>query len=178
MVQNLLDVPVPKPLPGESEVAPYVLVADDAFPLKTYIMKLFPFRNLSTPQRIFNYRLSRARRIIENVFGIAAARFRILRKPIDVEPAKVIKIVLAICALHNFLVTNNGCANKDVDHEVDGQMVPGLWRRSVVDMEPTPRLNAGRPSENAVNVRLRLMNHFQSDHGSVPWQINSISRLD
>jgi len=37
-------------------------------------------------EMIFNYRLSRARRISENVFGIVAARFGVFRTPIHLSP--------------------------------------------------------------------------------------------
>lgn len=48
----------------------FVIVADDAFPLTNYMMKPFPNRlQKGTPERAFNYRLSRARRIVENAFG-------------------------------------------------------------------------------------------------------------
>ena len=40
---NLLD---PRCLPGSKKKFPYVLVADEVFPLKTYMMRLFPWRNL------------------------------------------------------------------------------------------------------------------------------------
>jgi hypothetical protein len=49
---------------------PYMIVGDDAFPLKPYLMKPYPNRNLGITQRVFNYRLFRVRRIVENVFGI------------------------------------------------------------------------------------------------------------
>ena len=49
---------------------PYVIVADDAFPLKPHLMIPYSFLSLSKENRVFNYRLSRARRISENAFGI------------------------------------------------------------------------------------------------------------
>lgn len=56
--QNKLDVPKPAPLPGTTIISPYVLVADDAFPLKTYILKPYSQIGMTREKRIFNYRLS------------------------------------------------------------------------------------------------------------------------
>ena len=52
-------------------------------------------------RKTFNYRLSRARRIIENTLGILVVRWRVLQSPIVVTLEKIEKIVLARIALHN-----------------------------------------------------------------------------
>ncbi|CAI6371981.1 unnamed protein product [Macrosiphum euphorbiae] len=54
-------------------------------------------------EEIFNYRLSRARRTIENAFGILASRFRIFRKPIIVSEKTIINITKATIVLHNVI---------------------------------------------------------------------------
>jgi len=75
---NLLNIPPNKPLPKMTEPMPYVILADAAFPLRNNIL-IFPLRNLTRSERIFNYRLSRGRRVVENAFGILANRFRVLQ---------------------------------------------------------------------------------------------------
>jgi len=45
-------------------------------------------------ERLFNYRLCRTRRVVENAFGITSSVFRVLRKPILLQPQKAKFIVL------------------------------------------------------------------------------------
>ena len=66
-----LNLPVPTLL--EDKTLPYVLLGVDIFPLKPWLMKPNPGKNLDEPKRIFNNRLSRARRVVENAFGILTA---------------------------------------------------------------------------------------------------------
>ena len=51
------------------------LVGDEAFPLNTWLLKPLPHRIMSQEHIIFYYRLSRARRVVENDFGLLAARY-------------------------------------------------------------------------------------------------------
>ena len=117
LVSNELSLPDPMELPesqnpawnftGESICAPFVIIGDEAFSLNKHLMKPYAKNKLDNSKRIFNYRLSRFRRCSENAFGIIAARFRIVNSPINLAPGKVIKLVLAIAGLHNFLLTKS-----------------------------------------------------------------------
>ena len=77
ITNNLLAAPKPKVLRGTTHEFPYVFVADDAFPLRMNIIKPYSETRMEIEKVIANYRISRARRIIENAFGILTARFRI-----------------------------------------------------------------------------------------------------
>ena len=99
--ENHLNIPGPKPLTKNDVSIPYTLVADDAFPLKPYIQKPYLQIGMTKERQIFNYCLSRARRIVENTSGILSNRFRVFMTPIGLKPKKVETIVLA-CYLHNF----------------------------------------------------------------------------
>ncbi|CAK1599439.1 unnamed protein product [Parnassius mnemosyne] len=54
-----------------------------------------------------NYRLSRARRFVENAFGVLSSSYRVLRKPMLLEPEKATKVVLATVYLYNYLRSNS-----------------------------------------------------------------------
>ena len=56
------------------EKVPYFLVGDEVFPLQAWLLRPYPGQGIPEKQRIFNYRLSGARKVIENAFGILAYR--------------------------------------------------------------------------------------------------------
>lgn len=71
-------LPQPEPIPNDDKPIPHHFVADDAFALKTWLMKPYSHRSQLPREIIYNYRLSRARRVVENAFGIMAHRYSIL----------------------------------------------------------------------------------------------------
>nr|CAH7734312.1 unnamed protein product [Callosobruchus chinensis] len=115
-----LKIPKPEKLHHSGLTLPSVFVGYEAFSLGEHLLKPFPQRNLSKAKAIYNYRLSRARRIIENVFGILAARFRIFHTAINVNLETIEKIVMACYVLHIFLRSkcpNDYTPTEHLDHE-------------------------------------------------------------
>ncbi|KAL6416940.1 hypothetical protein ACFW04_014772 [Cataglyphis niger] len=73
-------------LPRSDKEVSYYFVGDEAFQMSTNLMRPYPGRSLNEQKSIFNYRRSRARRMIENTFGIFAAMWRIFRRIIYANP--------------------------------------------------------------------------------------------
>nr|CAI5861317.1 unnamed protein product [Callosobruchus analis] len=129
-----------------------VFVADDAFPLRTYILKP---THLSRKQKIFNYRLSRARRVVEKAFRILVNRF--FERPIAVGIDKVDGIVKAALALHNWLRTSSG------------------EKYTSTGSSETENLNT---SCNYTVLKSDIRDQYAelfSGHGAVLWQLNMIN---
>jgi hypothetical protein len=107
-LETHLDIPEGKQLPGTSCLAPHVIVGDEAFPLKTYLMRPYLMRPYPGSQSkgdneksIFNYRLPRARRVVENAFGILSQKFEIYQRTVQSLPENADDIIFATCVLHN-----------------------------------------------------------------------------
>lgn len=158
----------------------HVLVGDNAFPLKEYLLKPFPGNQLTLKQKIFNYRLSRARRIVENAFGIMAARFRVFEKPFPYSPEKVILIVKACCALHNWLKETK-LQYRQFEYTVDsenfdtGAIVRGNWRDESEPngFESLKNSLANHSTRRSQDLRERYADYFVAE-GSVPWQTRMV----
>ena len=95
MDHNDLNFPEPQLLQSTAEehLCSYHIVGDDAFSLRTDLMKPYPHKCLEKEERILNYRLSRARRVVENAFGILANRSRLFFTTIALEPENVDYVV-------------------------------------------------------------------------------------
>ena len=78
------------------------------------MMRPYPGKSEQS-EKIFNYRLSRARRVIENTFGLLKTRWRIFSRPIKASVKSVDNFALGAIALHSYLrQTHNGmyCKNR------------------------------------------------------------------
>ncbi|XP_064112933.1 uncharacterized protein LOC135219796 [Macrobrachium nipponense] len=75
-----LHIPKPRCLTNSDKELPFTFVADNAYPMSENLMKPYSQSELDEQQQVFNYRLSRARRVIENVFGILTSQFEVFQK--------------------------------------------------------------------------------------------------
>ena len=170
---------------------PYVVTADDAFPLGHHLMKPYGGRCLEHAERIFNYRLSRARRVNENTFGNLTTRWRIFKRPIDALPERCIGISKAVEALHNYLMFHESSLSGDerrycppgyVDAEdKNANIVPGAWRGDVEKDTGHLPLTQSRTSNACKNstkkIRDCFKDFFSSPQGSVLWQNDYVNRV-
>lgn len=152
---------IPKQTYCGRQKLPFVFVGDEIFPLKPWLLKPYPGKNLDESQRINNYRLSRARRTIENAFGILAAKWRIFRRPIKGNVDLIELITMGTVCLHNFLrMTDNAHYTPSgfVDSESDsGDIIPGNWRGETESeeggLQPLSRIGGNRYTFEAATAR-------------------------
>lgn len=168
---NPLNIPQPRFIPGTTDVVtPFMLVGDEAYPLRQNLMKPFSSRGLSASERIFNYRLSRARRVVENAFGIMANRFRILLTTIQMSPSTVEDVILAICVLHNLLRCKSIRVQEATsDDENTKEPVGHVATAHIHSVSHTSRETG--LNYNTVSKRIRddLSKYFVTE-GQVSWQ--------
>ena len=184
MENNTLKLPSPHPLPllnddfystEERTPLPFIFVGDDAFKLTKYCMKPYGRKNMADDKRIYDYRLSRKRRVTENAFGIWVNRFRVFSVRNNLNESNVSAVVLASVILHNMLreksadtYTPPGFAD-EIDS--NGCVKEGAWREEVGSelLCPLQLAKNNNFSRNAEEIRNAFKDYFYG-HGAVPWQ--------
>ena len=156
-------------LPGADQLGPlpYVMIGDEAFPLQKHLLRPFPGKGCEVNKQIFNYRLSRARRIVESAFGILAVRWRIYNTKIGVRPELANDIIKATCVLHNFLQSQSTPAH----------VTNILAEAADIAAEGIENLahSGNRGGEDAITIRNKYMEYFV-DYSQVSWQIARVNR--
>ncbi|XP_063586006.1 uncharacterized protein LOC134763464 [Penaeus indicus] len=155
MQQNTLNIPSDKPVSTNGDPLPFVFVGDEAFGLSTHMLRPYVGKNLQHKKKIFNYRLSRARRYIESAFGILTNKWRIFHRPLDLHVENAENIIRACCTLHNFVRERDGVQFENTLNVV------GLT-------DGDGAIQAGCP-RSAITIREKFSDYFSSI-GSVSWQ--------
>jgi len=141
-------------------------------------------RTLTIPQRIFNYRLSRARRVIENAFGILVVKWQILANQICYKVENAESIVMALLCLHNFLIESElPDAHQHRNYLrlglIDGEgpngelLANGEWRNEVQPgsvLHRVGRVGGLNPARAVIDLRDKLRDFFLTEVGEVMWQ--------
>ena len=154
LMNNSLNIPRSEPLPHTlGPNMPYTFVGDEAFGLSQHIMRPYKGKLLTKTKRIFNYRLSWARRYVECTFGILSNKWRIFHRPMDVNVQFAISVTKTCCLLHNYV------RSRDSYIFVDTLTIDGLSENS--SAEPNTRLQARGPHVNA--IRNDFSKYFESD---------------
>ncbi|RCN52301.1 transposase, IS4 family [Ancylostoma caninum] len=98
--------PMAEPLMVGGETVEYHVLADGGFAQTTLMQTPFNQAEAAADpiKANFNRRFSGARRIVENVFGILATRFRIFHQVMQGLPDNITLMIRACLVLHNLLV--------------------------------------------------------------------------
>ncbi|XP_018354298.1 PREDICTED: uncharacterized protein LOC108755658 [Trachymyrmex septentrionalis] len=166
-----MNLPEPEPITSDGQPLPYILVGDEAFQLSDYLLRPYPGReNLTQDRIIFNYRLSRARRTIENTFGILVSRWKILRRPIICNVKQTMKIVQAIICLHNWLRLQDVEENQYVppsmiDQDDSNDLIPGSWRKYTENsaLRDITKCGTNTSSRQAKQIREEFCQYFNNE---------------
>lgn len=160
LMKGSLPIPISKPLPGFQEPVPFVFIGDEAFSISNNVMRPYSGKHLTVKQRIFNYRLSRARRYVECAFGILANKWRVFHRPLNVSIDFAVDIVKACCILHNFVLNRDGLQSP-IEMIIDDS-----------ELESLQTLNPRIVSANV--IRDKFSNYFSSVFGALKWQLKKI----
>lgn len=162
-----IDLPPPCPLSNLNNniYVPYILVGDAAFQLNEYTLRPYPGNRLNRTREIFNYRLSRARRVVENAFGIMASKWRIYRKPINASLKTTESIVKATVCLHNLLLSTPYYINT-------ADMCQNVIQNNAI--EDISSMGSNTHSRLAAEIRDTFAQYFVEE-GSVPWQDEALT---
>lgn len=108
IIEGSLQLPSPTELINFKHTLPYVFAGDEAFPLMVNLMRPYQRRIVTGnyENKVFDYRLSRARQTVECAFGILVSRFRVFQRPFEIKVLSVVNVVKAASVLHNYLRRN------------------------------------------------------------------------
>lgn len=157
--ENSFNMPSDNELPGTNIKLPHVLIGDEAYPLKPYLMRPFPSRNLTPIKENFNKRLSTPRKCIECAFGILKAKWGIFSTDIEVNVKRAISIIKCACILHNVIRERDGNSDLNYCQEVSRNFQSGYPTFSQPQQRPE-RGGVRRGSTLAKEIRDKFANYL------------------
>ena len=141
---------------------PYFFVADNIFALQKHLMKPYSRKSvLNHTQKVFNYRITRARINIECAFGLLERKWAVLQKDHAFNLQTFQSMIIALLCLHNMFITHKleDGANNDLYQET-------MQEEGDEEMEQEDEFELNMESVHQRNI---LAKYFVSE-GSVSWQ--------
>lgn len=112
--KGLLKLPECAQIPNSTVKLPYVLLGDVGYPLKPYLMKPYVQRDLSNEQKVFNSRLTEARKSVRTALGLMASKWKLFTSCMQSHPDRANLIIKCICLLHNIVIDREGVSQTDL----------------------------------------------------------------
>lgn len=123
-------------------------------------MKPYGRKNIADAHRMFDYRLSRKRRVTENAFGILANRARVFSAQKNLNENNISIVVLVSLSSHNLLRESSrdtymlpGFTNKI---QMEGSICNSTWRDEASSkfLCPLETTKQNRYSKNTEEIRI------------------------
>lgn len=146
-------LPSPKTLSGSNLLAPFVILADKAYPLRPDLLRPYGNSELTEPQKRFNAKHIATRKTIECAFGQLTSQFRLFRGKIELRTDHIINLTISVaCLLHNIFIDCEDRVHAELRKDVNRKM--STKSNEIVNSE-------SNFFENGDEVREIFTKHFQ-----------------
>ena len=148
--------------------------------MKIKILAAYNFQNFTSLKLYFS--LSRARRVVENAFGIMSSRFRVLRTPLLLDHKNAVSVVKAVVTLHNYIIQNCNSDKNYLDQtllqgDYDGSLTPASWeQQGATNLTPLRQLAGNRNGREDAKIQREKMARIMIADGLAPWQFKMAFR--
>ena len=134
---------------------PPLILGDSAFPLETFLMKPYTNAVLTKEQRYFNYRLSRARMIVEGAYGQLKGRWRFLLRKSESNFQETKLAVLSCMILHNICLDQGDTLSRKLDISIDARTNQKRDRETIRNMLLMKSNAKSCKSKNSGAIKIR-----------------------
>ena len=125
--------------------------------------------NLTIAEKVYNFRQSSARSLVERSFGIMTKKWGIMQKPFNFKLKNIEKIVYTLVNLHNFLITyelNNSAEEQSYNVDPNNELFRNI--QNIDDNDEDDR------DEEPIQIRDDFRRYFVSPAGAVPWKYKKV----
>ncbi|XP_057819015.1 protein ALP1-like [Cryptomeria japonica] len=131
------------------------IIGDGAYPLLPWL--IVPFSGETTDdQRLFNYKLSYTRNVVERAFAKLRSTWQLLQTKIKKPNMEMLpRTILACCILQNMLLSMEAYENEIVDEIID-ESDTSLQGMEMVDVDPA-----------AATAQIALMDYVNNIHNAL-----------